>query len=269
MTGSPVGRALFGLACCVVLVLTFVLGVLVGRQWARSTPPALDDEYARRGLDDARTDWLAVDRSERRSGPGAGAGVADEIGRRPSRGADDQIRGAPVRGLASDDRTSRGPRLGVAAADRETGRQPGRGVSPGARASEDTDRAAAQIQQKLTFYHTLTAPLAAGPPPAPKPPLGAVGTAPSRGAAPVGARRLPLAPETYTVQVAALTTREQADALRGTLGEGAYVIELDRASPARYRVRVGAFASRADAEAVAARLRAASSLTAFVTTTTR
>jgi cell division septation protein DedD len=37
---GPLSAALFGLACVTVLVLTFVLGMLVGRQWARRAAPS-------------------------------------------------------------------------------------------------------------------------------------------------------------------------------------------------------------------------------------
>jgi hypothetical protein len=273
------GRGLFGLACCVVLALTFLLGVLVGRQWARSSSPLVDDTYAGPGRDDDRDDWIALDQRERRPAPGAAGGAGDvQGGRRLSPGArvmDDEPRRRPGRGErpaagGPSNREGAGARGG---AD-EPGRPGGRDATLGARASSNRegpgarafdDRAAAQIQEKLTFFHTLSAPLAAGPPPVAEARPRTVPAAPGASPTPSRQRRPPSASEAYTVQVAALTTREQADALRERLGEGAYVIELDGASPGRYRVRVGMFGSRAEADAVAARLRADHSLTPFVT----
>ncbi len=203
--GGTVSGALFLMACLVVLVLTFMLGMLVGRQWARRaalSPPAL-----------------------------------------------------------------------ATGADRATGTQSGRGESPGARprarklSEREPDDATPQIQDKFTFYKTLTAPLTAGPPPAPKRPP----TETPKADAERESRREPAtghdpaADGTYTIQVAAFKTRAQADQLRETLGQDAYVSEGGSVSMARFRVRIGAFAAKVDAEAAAGRLRAERSLTGFVT----
>ena len=203
--GGTVPGALFLMACLVVLVLTFMLGMLVGRQWARRaalSTPAL-----------------------------------------------------------------------VTGADRATGAQSGRGESPGARprarklSQREPDDATPQIRDTFTFYKTLTAPLTVGPPPAPKRPP----TEPARADAARESRREPAtghdpaADGTYTIQVAAFKTRTQADQLRETLGQDAYVSEGGSASMARFRVRIGAFAVKADAEAAAGRLRAERSMTGFVT----
>jgi cell division protein FtsN len=184
-------------ACLVVLTLTFLLGMLVGRQWARSTMP---------------------------------------------------LAPATVEG-------------GRAIADRRSGDRPRR------LGEHEPDDATPRMQEKLTFYQTLTAPLAVGPPPAPKPksvPTSAGASArdagPRAGAGPGAA-----AGASYTVQVAAFKTRPQADALREKLGKDAYVVQVEGPSSARYRVRVGTFGSRADGEAAAARLRAEHSLPAYVT----
>ena len=203
--GGTGSGAFFLVGCLVVLVLTFMLGMLVGRQWARSaalSPPAL-----------------------------------------------------------------------AAGADGATGTQSGRGESPAARprarklSEREPDDATPQIQDKLTFYKTLTAPLTAGPPPAPKrPPTEAARTDTERGSRREPATGYdPVDEETYTVQVAAFKTRTQADQLRETLGQEAYVSEGGSASMVRFRVRIGAFAARADAEEAAARLRAERALTGFVT----
>ena len=189
--------ALFALACLVVLALTFLLGLLVGRQWARSTASPASGVAA----------------------AGAGAsGEAGGAGPPPARAA-----GSPPPTLPSHGR----PRLLGEA-------QP--------------DDASPAIREKLTFYQTLTAPLTAAPP------------KPASPAAPPADRGL------HTVQVAAVKTREQAAALRAQLGADAYVVEVAGPAAVRYRVRIGAFADRAPAEALAARLRAERSLNAFVTT---
>jgi len=179
----------FVTACLAVLALTFLLGVLVGRQWAH-----------RASADSAR------------------------------------VAGAPA--------------------------------SPGARfrarrlSEREAEEPAPQIQEKLTFYQTLTAPLTAGPPPQrTRAESAREGPAPASAPARPGA----VGDAGYTIQVAAFRSRAQADKLRETLGGEAYVAEIGAGRGAPFRVRVGSFASRAEAEARAVRLRTEFSLGAFVT----
>jgi cell division protein FtsN len=148
-----------------------------------------------------------------------------------------------------------------ATAERRSGERPRR------LGERERDDATPQIQEKLTFYQTLTAPLTAGPPPASKarPAPASAGTPMRDASPPEGAGTGANAGASYTVQVAAFRTREQADALREKLGSDAYIAEVERGSPVKYRVRVGVFTVRTDAEAAAARLRAERHLAAFVT----
>ncbi len=207
---------LFLVAFVVVLALTFTLGMLVGRQWAR------------------RTAVLPAGAIHAAGDPGA----------------------TPADGSAPD-----------AGEGRERPRV--------RRLSErEHDDAAPQIQEKLTFYRTLTAPLTAAPPPAGKRPptetaKPAVG--PSRPGAEreqvseAVARSEATAGTLYTVQVAAFRSRAQAEKLREELGQEAYVSEAGPATPARYRVRIGSFSGRPEAEMAAARLRSEHALDGFVT----
>jgi cell division protein FtsN len=151
-----------------------------------------------------------------------------------------------------------------ATAQRRSGERPRR------LGEREPDDATPQIQEKLTFYQTLTAPLTAGPPPASKaksaPASAGTSGAPKRDASPPGGAGTGAdAGASYTVQAAAFKTREQADALREKLGSNAYVAEVAGGSSVKYRVRVGVFGARTDAEAAAARLRAERHLAAFVT----
>jgi cell division septation protein DedD len=113
------------------------------------------------------------------------------------------------------------------------------------------------LPPELTFYRTLKAPVPVRSPATINPTRHSRASSPAQA---TGGR-----PITYTIQLAAFNTRAQADALRERLGVGAYVVETDRTSVARYRVRFGQFVARADAEAAAARLRAERALRAFVT----
>jgi cell division protein FtsN len=73
---------------------------------------------------------------------------------------------------------------------------------------------------------------------------------------------------TFTVQVGAYKARPPAEALRATLvaaGHDADVVESASGGETRFRVRVGAFATRDAARAAAARLSAERTLSTFVT----
>lgn len=172
----------------VTVSLAFVLGILVGRQWARDHPAKAQTEQAKRPT-------------------------------------------SPTRRGLSDVETQRAP----------------------------------QIQEKLTFYQTLTAPLAATPPPA-KP------EAKSRDDAakdPGKAQPEPPGPP-FTVQVGAYGSRPSADDIERRLkveGYEAYVLTISGDDGRMtYRVRVGSFATRAQAEHAAERLRGERGLSPFVTT---
>jgi cell division protein FtsN len=135
------------------------------------------------------------------------------------------------------------------------------------------DRPGVPAPPTLTFYQELTAPLAAPPPPPPP--------KPARPPKPVDAAVIPSRPTAepaaatpgapgprYTVQVGAYRVKPPADALRATLvaaGHDAHVVESDAPGGARYRVRVGVFATREAAREAAARLGAERTLATFVT----
>ena len=154
----------------------------------------------------------------------------------------------------------------------------------------EADRAR-EAGDKLTFYHTLAAPL--GPPPAyPKaapegkaragaPSATAPGAGSGHGAAPgapaggttaapaASAPSAPASPAAWTVQVGAFGSRQQADTLQQDLrraGFEAYLSPLPASDgQTRFRVRVGTFADRGLAQRAADRLRAERSLPTFVT----
>ena len=214
-----------GGAVVVILGLTFALGLLVGRQLARSSlaaaPPSVS-EAARKA-------------------------------------------GAPA------------PRRGGIAAETMADRPP-------------------EPTEKLTFYQTLTEPLNGGPArpeakpvtvkvsaPSPAPPAAAVpaptpappvSLPPAAGKAPVPAAPAapaasPAAASPWTVQVGAFKNRRQAEDTRqqlATAGLEAYVASVAaQDGQPRFRVRVGTYRSREEAAAVAERIRAQRSLTAFAT----
>jgi len=144
-----------------------------------------------------------------------------------------------------------------------------------------------EAADKLTFYHTLTAPL--GPAPSYGKPgadgkaragastaaaTSSDGAAPASTAATATAAPAATAPAaasagSWSVQVGAFDSRQQADALQQDLrraGFEAFLTTLGTPDgKTRYRVRVGTFADRALAQRAADRLRAERSLPTFVT----
>ncbi len=132
--------------------------------------------------------------------------------------------------------------------------EPKRALSGPRRALSDPQaEQAPQIQEKLTFYQTLTAPLAA-PPPKPQ----------------SKERDEPAKGSQYTLQVGAYGGKVAAEEMERQLkdaGLEAYVVtgggDDGRTT---YRVRVGSFGTRAQAEEVAERLRSERGLVPFVTT---
>lgn len=132
----------------------------------------------------------------------------------------------------------------------------------------------------LTFYQELTAPLgptgggagepratspAAAPPDRPR----AVPTRRGELPAPRRERAAVTAEGPFTVQVGAYRARAAAERLRASLtgaGHEAYVVTADGPDGVHYRVRVGVFASREAASALATRLGDERSLAPYVTT---
>ena len=135
-------------------------------------------------------------------------------------------------------------------------------------------RAADPVVPALTFYQELTAPLASPPPRAAKPepprpkPEPAARSEPVPRPEPAGAAKEPATSESgYTVQVAAYATRAQAEGLVARLashGFAADVSETTTAAGVRYRVRVGSYATRNAARDAAARLATETRLGGFV-----
>jgi DedD protein len=215
---------MLGGAVVVILGLTFALGLLVGRQLARSSLVAAPPS-------------------------------ASEAARKAS---------APA------------PRRGGIAAETMADRPP-------------------EPTEKLTFYQTLTEPLngggqarpeakpvtvkvsapspspAAAPvtAPAPAAPSVSLPPAPGKAVVPAPPAANPAAASPWTVQVGAFKNRRQAEDTRQQLaaaGLEAYVASVPaQDGQARFRVRVGTYRSREEAAAVAERIRAQRSVSAFAT----
>jgi len=255
--GGPGGAqwvALCG-AVLVILGLTFALGLLVGRQWARQPASA------------------------------AVAGVAEAV-KKPAV--------TPRRsGIAAETMADRAPESTEKLTFYKTLTEPldGPGAAPKPEAKPVAIKIPPATPSSQTSPAPPTPPVAAKPAPAPPaaqapslPPApaktadgrsadggsaGAISGPPHSNNASASAPT-PNGPTTpYTVQVGAYKNRRQADDSRQQLasaGLDAYVVTLAaQEGVARYRVRVGTYRSREEAAAAAERLRTQRSLTTFVT----
>jgi DedD protein len=257
-TGGGPGGAQWVALCGAVLVilgLTFALGLLVGRQWARQPASA------------------------------AVAGVAEPV-KKPAV--------APRRsGIAAETMVDRAPESTEKLTFYKTLTEPldGPGAAPKPEAKPVAIKIPPATPSSQTSPAPPTPPVAAKPAPAPPaaqapslPPApaktadarsadggsaGAISGPPHSNNASASAPT-PNGPTTpYTIQVGAYKNRRQADDSRQQLasaGLDAYVVTLAaQDGVARYRVRVGTYRSREEAAAAAERLRTQRSLTTFVT----
>jgi cell division protein FtsN len=231
-TGGPgFGQwIVLGGAVVVILGLTFTLGMLVGRQLARSNLVALGpspSEAARRGT---------ATPASRRGGIAAET-MADRVPESTEKLTFYQTLTEP---------------LGATGAPRS---DPSKPVT--VKVSAPEPRPAAPPAPPST-----PAPAAPSLPPAARAPA-----RPPAPTAPVAAA--PAAPNGWTVQVGAFKNRHQADETRQHLaaaGLDASVVSVSaQDGQPRFRVRVGTYRTREEAVAAAQRLRAQKSLTAFAT----
>ena len=257
-TGGGPGGAQWVALCGAVLVilgLTFALGLLVGRQWARQPASA------------------------------AVAGVAEAV-KKPAV--------APRRsGIAAETMADRAPESTEKLTFYKTLTEPldGPGAAPKPEAKPVAIKIPPATPSSQTSPAPPTPPVAAKPAPAPPaaqapslPPApaktadarsadggsaGAISGPPHSNNASASAPTPNGSATPYTIQVGAYKNRRQADDSRQQLasaGLDAYVVTLAaQEGVARYRVRVGTYRSREEAAAAAERLRTQRSLTTFVT----
>jgi cell division protein FtsN len=229
-SGPGTGQWLaLGAAAILILSLTFALGVLIGRQWARQMPPGAAADPAKKTASAARRNGLAE----------AGMERPPELGEKLTFY---QTLTAPLHpGSAAG-------KGGPAQRPEAAPRPPAEAVSAPAPAPP-VDEAPPGVVER--------APEPVSPP-APPP-------APER----AQEKAKPEVPEQWTVQAGAFKARAQAERLQKQLasaGFTAYVTEKGGEGPAQFRVRVGSFKTREEAARVAERVKAERSLAAFVTT---
>jgi len=214
-------------AAVVIMGLTFTLGVLVGRQWSRSVSVAASAESATRKV----------------VPPGKRGGLS---------GADVESPPAVDQKLTFY-QTLTAP-LGRGSAD----------------ASQSPSHAPSQPQDVVAKVQPVPEPVHVVPPP-PYPYTSRGETIVEKTAAHEAAAQPAQAesPGLWSVQVAAFKTQAQADGLQKQLkqaGLDAYVASaVASEGQTNYRVRVGTFKSKAEAQRMAERVRGERSLAAFVT----
>jgi DedD protein len=237
-SGPGTGQwVMLGGAVLVILVLTFALGLLVGRQWAR---PSMSMSAATPSVSEAAR--KAATPPARRSG------------------------------IAAETMADRAPESTEKLTFYQTLTEP----LPAQSALPKPEAKPIAIKAPATPPASAPAPPAAAPTPPPAaPPARATSTAASAPSPvslpPTQAKAGAAAPAgpPWTIQVAAFKHQKQADELRRQLassGLEAYVANIaGQSGQAHFRVRIGTFKSREDAAAAADRLRAQRSLSAFVT----
>lgn len=228
-----------GGAVVVILGLTFTLGLLVGRQWARGSAAAVT--------------------------PSASEAVRKASATPPRRG-----------GIAAETMADRTPEPTEKLTFYQTLTEPlNAGGPPRPEAKPVTVKVSASAPEPKPAAVKVSAPGAPATPaaspvstPAPAAPPVTVSLPPAPGK---GGATTPPAPITspWTVQVGAFKNRRQAEDTRQHLaatGLEAYVASVAaQDGQPRFRVRVGTYRTREEAVVVAERLRAQRSLTAFVT----
>ncbi len=229
-----------GGAVVVILGLTFTLGLLVGRQWARGSiaagTPSASEAVRKASAPPPRRGGIAAETmADRAPEPTEKLTFYQTLTEPLTPGGSTRPEGKPVT-------------VKVSAAPPEPKPAPVKVSAPSA--------------------PSTVAPVAVPSTPAPAAPPVTVSLPPAPGK---GGATTPPAPGTspWTVQVGAFKNRRQAEDTRQHLaatGLDAYVASVAaQDGQPRFRVRVGTYRTREEAAVVAERLRAQRSLTAFVT----
>ncbi|HKX06402.1 MAG TPA: SPOR domain-containing protein [Methylomirabilota bacterium] len=225
---------MLGGAVVVILGLTFALGLLVGRQLARSSiataPPPSVSEAARK----------AATPASRRGG------------------------------IAAETMADRPPEPTEKLTFYQTLTEPLNGAGP---AKPDSKPVTVPVTVPVSVKISAPSPAPVTPPAAVLAPAASPSLPPAPGKAAAPAAKAPTLPAAatspWTVQVGAFKNRRQAEDTRQQLvsaGLEAYVASVAaQDGQPRFRVRVGTYRSREEAAAVAERIRAQRSVTAFAT----
>jgi cell division septation protein DedD len=270
----------FGAAFLLIWALTFVFGVLVGRELTTAKPDARAAAPAGPGP----SERLAAATRDKKVEPAVGSEerltfyrtlTAPTLEVPPSVPPRIEERivphDPPPAGAARVPKSEPGDRAGTPRAPAASeAKGPAARTEPGPRAQP------APPEPAVTAKVPPAPRASAGPPPAKAAPAPRRATPPA--AEPAGAREAPEAavnggagaPRLWTVQVSSFRSRTLAEELRTRLtGKGfdAYLVSVTtEEGRVRHRVRVGGYTTRAEAERVAGELRTERNLNPFVTT---
>jgi len=246
----------FAAAVLAVCALTFVFGILVGREMT-SAPPVvarMDGDRVEGSTADSRTSTKAEEHL-----------TFYKTLTAPT--PDLPPRGTPTieERLVPRDDAAAGGASPAAPAGGATGRAETR--PPASPAPPSAPAARRVVVAPVAPPPASPAPRA--PVPAPRPVTRVTAPAPATSPAPaVGTPATSAEPTLWTVQVSSFHSRPLAEELRGRLvarGLDAYLLPSADGGQVRYRVRVGTYQTRSDAERLAADLGSERALTPFVT----
>jgi cell division protein FtsN len=160
----------------------------------------------------------------------------------------------------------------------QTPPEPVQEPAPAPRAAQETTPAPAppttlpdpaQERRNRRRARNAAAEEAAASAPAPAPATPEPAPAPAKAAKTARATPAPVVPKgSYVIQVFSSPDQEQAERIRGRLvggGQKAYLSPIDRGGRTMYRVRIGPFKTRADAQGVADKVRKGYKLDTWVT----
>ncbi|SRR6266542_3403569 len=217
-----------GIAALVILGLTFTLGLLVGRQWARPLPPGGTAESAKKSAAAARRSGLAD----------AGIERPPELGEKLTFY---QTLTAPLKSVA-----------------------PGGSSAPAHRPEAQPKPQAAPVSAPVPAPPLDEAPAIAERPasPVPPPPATVPDRTPAKPAPETTAGQWTIQIAAFKSRAQA----ERLQAQLMAAGFDAYVAEKGGEGQTQFRVRVGSFKNREDAASAADRVKAERSPAAFVTT---
>ncbi|MBI4013585.1 MAG: SPOR domain-containing protein [Candidatus Rokubacteria bacterium] len=257
---------IFGGAFVLIWALTFVFGVLVGRELPRSSPAR------------AATGTAAAERSSDPTPPVAAEGREPVVvGKKVERGASEE--------RLTFYRTLTAPTLDLPPTQPPHPPKVEERIVPHAAPAKPAPRPERRPQVTLAptpaeAGQTVQAPAASAPAPpaaagseasvAPRPPTGSAAT---RTTGVASAPAMAAVPRPWTVQVSSFRSRALAEELRSQLqGKGfdAYLVRVATdEGRVWHRVRVGGYPTRAEAERIAGELRAERNLNPVVTSRTR
>lgn len=259
------GKQMFFLfmAATTVLVVAFMLGMLVGRGVRAEREEVASTETLSPAAPAERSSLPTPDDADpRKAAPPAPP--ENDAEAKSAKAADTNEEPQVAVSRNPQDASKRAEASKAAKAAESTATKPSDAAKPSAQASKPSDTAPKQVADAKTAPKT---PEAKPAPPAPKPePPKAVAPAPAP--APAAAATAPSADRNgFAVQVAAVNARGEADAIAKRLSGKGYpaYVEVPKGSASTFRVRVGTYQTRHEAQDIADKLKSSENFKPWVT----